>query len=146
LGNFPSFLGKFRPFLGNFSPFLGNFRPFYVYFPAIFYSPRLGLTLLWLICGYGESPLRLFVWVCVQIALFAGVFLAGGMGACMAVAGWQWDRAKEESEAVRMVPNRGWQWQYWLSYGGVVEKKKKRCGFFFLEKKDHTGKKSVTAG
>jgi 3-hydroxy-3-methylglutaryl CoA synthase len=30
----------------------------------------------------------------------------------VAVAGWQWDRWKEEVKAVRMVVVRAWQWQY----------------------------------
>jgi hypothetical protein len=30
------------------------------------------------------------------------------------VAGWEWERWKEEIRAVRMVVVRVWQWQYWL--------------------------------
>jgi hypothetical protein len=35
------------------------------------------------------------------------------------VAGWQWDQSTEEISAVRMVPDRAWQWQYWQSCGGL---------------------------
>jgi hypothetical protein len=31
----------------------------------------------------------------------------------VAVAGWQWWQSKEEITAVRMIPVRVWQWQYW---------------------------------
>jgi hypothetical protein len=34
----------------------------------------------------------------------------------VAVAGWQWYRSTEEVKAVRMVLDRGWQWQYWLRW------------------------------
>jgi hypothetical protein len=34
------------------------------------------------------------------------------------VAGCSWYRWIEEISAVRMVPNRVWQWQYWPSRGG----------------------------
>jgi hypothetical protein len=44
------------------------------------------------------------------------------------VAGWQWYRWIEEIKAVRMVPDREWQWQYWRSCGGwenMVKNRKK---------------------
>jgi hypothetical protein len=33
----------------------------------------------------------------------------------VAVVGWQWFQSIERSKAVRMVPVRTWQWQYWQS-------------------------------
>jgi hypothetical protein len=38
-----------------------------------------------------------------------GVAVAWGV----AVAGWQWWQSKEEIKAVRMVPVKKWQCQYW---------------------------------
>jgi hypothetical protein len=38
------------------------------------------------------------------------------------VAGWERCHSKEESSAVRMVPVRAWQWQYWPRYGGLKDK------------------------
>jgi hypothetical protein len=35
----------------------------------------------------------------------------------VAVAGWQRYQSKEEINAVRMVPVKRWQWQYWQSCG-----------------------------
>jgi hypothetical protein len=35
----------------------------------------------------------------------------------LVVSGWQWYRWIEENKAVRMVPVREWQWQYWQRYG-----------------------------
>jgi hypothetical protein len=37
----------------------------------------------------------------------------------MTVDGWQWYQSKEGISAVRMVPVRMWQWQYWQSCGGL---------------------------
>jgi hypothetical protein len=34
----------------------------------------------------------------------------------VAVAGWHWYQSIEEIGAVRMVLDRGWQWQYWLRW------------------------------
>jgi hypothetical protein len=39
----------------------------------------------------------------------------------VAVAGWQWDRWKEEGEAVRMVVEWQWQWQYRARYRLIAE-------------------------
>jgi hypothetical protein len=48
---------------------------------------------------------------------------ARAAGACggVAVAGWQWAYEKEQINAVRMVPNTVWQWQ-WLGWqwGGWI--------------------------
>jgi hypothetical protein len=41
----------------------------------------------------------------------------------VAVAGWQWDHSIEEITAVRMVPVRVWQWQYWQSCGDLKQAK-----------------------
>ena len=41
---------------------------------------RAWLTFLWLICGYGESPLRLVLWVVVQILFFAAIFTVSVLG------------------------------------------------------------------
>jgi hypothetical protein len=37
----------------------------------------------------------------------------------VAVAGCSWHHWIEEIKAVRMVPVREWQWQYWQSCGGL---------------------------
>jgi hypothetical protein len=42
----------------------------------------------------------------------------GAAGGGVAVAGWQWWQSKEDIKAVRMVPVRKWQWQYWPRYCG----------------------------
>jgi hypothetical protein len=33
----------------------------------------------------------------------------------VAVVGWQWYRLIEDNKTVRMVPDRVWQWQYWMN-------------------------------
>jgi hypothetical protein len=47
------------------------------------------------------------------------------VAAWVAVAGWLWDHSIGEIKAVRMVVVRTWQWQYWLSYGSLID-------FFFF--------------
>jgi hypothetical protein len=51
----------------------------------------------------------------------------------VAVVGWEWYQSKEGVKAVILILDRGWQWQYWLSCGGLKNryekwKKKKWCG------------------
>jgi hypothetical protein len=41
----------------------------------------------------------------------------------VAVVVWQWYESIRQVNAVRMVPDRVWQWQYWQSCGGCIGKR-----------------------
>jgi hypothetical protein len=70
----------------------------------------------WLCCGGLKMGKRLLeiLETSSRIYLVMEYVRAGWLWG-VAVAGWY--RWKEEMEAVRMVLDRVWQWQYWLRYG-----------------------------
>jgi hypothetical protein len=41
------------------------------------------------------------------------------------VVWWEWCHSKEEVKAVRMIPVRAWQWQYWPRFDGLKKERKK---------------------
>jgi hypothetical protein len=58
---------------------------------------------------------------------------SGTVAQRVAVVMWQWYRSKEEIRAVRLVPVRMWQWQYWPRYGWLnVWQYEKLKNFKFL--------------
>jgi hypothetical protein len=78
----------------------------------------------WYRLGCGSGSIGRVVVVFIQpIFFFEKIAVANGNAyngwQGVAVVGWQWWHSIREVKAVRMVPVRMWQWQYWQSCGSV---------------------------
>jgi hypothetical protein len=107
---------NFRPFSPIFCPFSVNFTIKCVFFPYFHIKNTSRLLLIfcrrWSTARCGTLPP-------------CGRGFCSRAGRLVAVAGWQLCHSIAGISAVRMVPVRMWQWQYWQS-----------CGSFYFVKKN----------